>query len=74
MVWREDWTLTWVCSVENLCMFPTVSCDDGDVRLSIDNEPPESYELIDDELARGRVEVCDGDVRLSIDNDQPESY
>ena len=36
------------------------SCEDGSVRLSIDNRSPESYELIDDELARGRVEVCSG--------------
>ena len=30
------------------------------MRLSIDNSEPQSNELIDDELARGRVEVCVG--------------
>ena len=35
-------------------------CEHGAARLSLDNRFPESYELIDDELARGRVEVCNG--------------
>ena len=35
-------------------------CDDGAVRLSIDDLEPGSYELEGDELARGRVEVCVG--------------
>ena len=34
------------------------TCDDGAVRLSLDNRQPQSYELIADELARGRVEIC----------------
>ena len=38
----------------------TASCDDGAVRVSIDDRIPQSYELIYDELAIGRVEVCDG--------------
>ena len=34
-------------------------CTEGDVRLRIgENEVPEPYELINNELARGRVEVC----------------
>ena len=28
--------------------------------MRLNDEPPESYELINDELARGRVEVCIG--------------
>ena len=28
------------------------------MRLSIDGRKPQSYELIGDELARGRVEIC----------------
>ena len=35
-------------------------CEHGAARLSLDTRLPESYELIDDELARGRVEVCNG--------------
>ena len=50
--------------------FFAVSCDDGDVRLRIDNDPPESYELIDDELARGRVEVCVGGRYGTVCDDQ----
>ena len=38
----------------------TAFCDDGAVRLSIDDRIPNSYELIYDGLAIGRVEVCDG--------------
>ena len=30
------------------------------MRLSIDNRAPATYELIEDELAIGRVEVCNG--------------
>ena len=30
------------------------------MRLSIDNRDPATYELIEDELAIGRVEVCNG--------------
>ena len=30
------------------------------MRLRLNDEPPESYELINDELARGRMEVCVG--------------
>ena len=37
-----------------------VICDDGDVRLSVDHLTPEPFELVEDELARGRVEVCVG--------------
>ena len=33
------------------------TCTDGDVRL-INDEEPKWYELIDYELARGRVEIC----------------
>ena len=36
------------------------TCTEGDVRISIDNEEPETYELVNDEIARGRVEVCVG--------------
>ena len=35
-------------------------CSYGDVRLSIDGHEPETYELVGDELAIGRVEVCNG--------------
>ena len=38
----------------------TAFCDDGAIRLSIDDRIPQSYELIYDEPAIGRVEVCDG--------------
>ena len=40
----------------------SATCDEGDIRLMLRrvNEVPQSYELIDDELARGRVEVCVG--------------
>ena len=41
-------------------LYSTAFCDDGAIRLSIDDRIPQSYELIDDELAMGRVEVCDG--------------
>ena len=30
------------------------------MRLSIDGREPETYELVEDELAIGRVEVCNG--------------
>ena len=43
-----------------LLFVSAASCSDGDVRLRLNDEPPESYELINDELARGRVEVCVG--------------
>lgn len=33
-------------------------CDEGSVRLSLDDQDPLSYDLVADELARGRVEVC----------------
>ena len=36
------------------------TCLEGGVRLKILNNYPEPYELIEDELARGRVEVCVG--------------
>ena len=38
----------------------TATCTEGDVRLNVSKSSPETYELIDDELARGRVEVCVG--------------
>ena len=38
----------------------TAFCDDGAIRLSIDDRIPQSYGLIYDELVIGRVEVCDG--------------
>ena len=37
----------------------TATCNEGFVRLGLDNRVPEAYELVKDELARGRVEVCD---------------
>ena len=39
---------------------PLALCEDGVMRLSLDNRLPEPQELIDDELARGRVEICNG--------------
>ena len=37
----------------------SATCTDGDVRLRLKNDIlPKSYDLIDYELARGRVEVC----------------
>ena len=44
-------------------------CEEGAVRLSIDSRRPQSYELIDDELARGRVEVCNGSSFESVCGD-----
>ena len=41
-------------------IFSTDTCTEGDVRLSIEHEIPQPFHLIDDELARGRVEVCVG--------------
>ena len=54
---------TYVHSVKYLLyhrriFFTTAKCTSGDVRLRLNTIVPESYELIDDELARGRVEVC----------------
>ena len=43
-----------------LLSISAASCSDGYVRLRLNDEPPESYELINDELSRGRVEVCVG--------------
>ena len=36
----------------------TATCHEGDVRLKLQIASPMPHELIDDELARGRVEVC----------------
>ena len=54
---------TYVHSVKYLLchrriFFTTAECTSGDVRLRLNTIVPESYQLIDDELARGRVEVC----------------
>ena len=35
-------------------------CENGSVRLSLDQRDPLTSELVDDEIARGRVEVCSG--------------
>ena len=43
-----------------LCNIFIATCDKGDVRLKLKTDKPEPYELINDELARGRVEVCVG--------------
>ena len=44
----------------SLPLFPAAKCTEGDIRLRL--RPgvlgPQSYELIDKELGRGRVEVC----------------
>ena len=42
------------------CIFCKATCENGDVRLIGDHYIPETYELVGDELARGRVEVCVG--------------
>lgn len=44
----------------NNILIITATCTYGDVRLrtKVNIEVPESHDLIEDELARGRVEVC----------------
>ena len=49
----------WICCIVYI-FYSTAFCDNGAIRLSIDDRIPQSYELIYDELAIGRVEVCDG--------------
>ena len=45
------------------------TCDDGGVRLALGDRIPETYELNEDELARGRVEVCVGGSYGTVCND-----
>ena len=44
----------------SLPLFPAATCTKGDIRLRLRPGVPEpqSYELIDNELGRGRVDVC----------------
>ena len=43
-----------------IILYLTATCYEGDVRLKLQVASPMRHELIDDELARGRVEVCVG--------------
>ena len=38
--------------------FISATCIEGSVRLRLNSDVPSQYDLIEDELARGRVEVC----------------
>ena len=57
-----------ICVFDYTCSFITATCTEGDIRLGVGNltefyssiNEQESYYFINDELARGRVEVCIG--------------
>ena len=53
-------------------ILPTVSCTDGDVSLQVSGVTTfrqSNYDLINDQLARGRVEVCIGGTYVTVCDD-----
>ena len=65
----NDWICSYILLVDITCLSITATCSEGDIRLGVGNltefytsiNEQESYYFINDELARGRVEVCIGE-------------